>query len=44
LSLDVDAGDSWEIDDGEIRSIIGVDPKFDGIVDDLSSLACDLIG
>lgn len=44
LSLDVDTGDSWQIDYGEIGSIIGVDPEFDGIVDDLSSFACDLIG
>ena len=44
MAFNVDTSDSRQIDDGEIGSIIGVDSEFDGIIDDLSSFACNLIG
>lgn len=43
LSLDVNAGDTGEIDDGEIGSVGGVDAELDGIVDDLTALAGNLV-
>lgn len=44
LPLDIDTRDAWQVDDGEIGGIIGVDPQFDGIVDDLSALAGHIVG
>ena len=44
LSLDVYPGDSGQIDDGKIGTIVGIDPQFDGIIDDLSALSRYFVG
>jgi hypothetical protein len=43
LSLYVDSGDSGQINDSEVRTIVGVDAKFDGIIHDLSSFTGHLV-
>ena len=35
LTADVDAGDAGQVDDGEVGTVVGVDPQLDGVVDDL---------
>lgn len=38
LAADVDAGDAREVDDGEVGTVVGVDPQLYGVVDDLPAL------
>ncbi len=43
LPLHIDSGDSRQIDNGEIRTIVGVNTQFDGIIDDVSILTSYIV-
>ena len=43
LPFDVDPGDARQIDHGQVWAIVGVNSELDGIVNDISAFACNLV-